>query len=92
MSDAEGSYSESQPVDVVATPPSSGYGRCGSDSDSVYWFNSSTFRKHWLNVTWEVLTMTTRDGAWSDPIGHMSQSACDSWPNGRDLTAADFGR
>ena len=92
--DAEGSYSESQPVDVVASIPPSKVARCGSDSAKIYWFDDRTtnYRKHWLNVTWEVVAMTTFNEAWRDPIGHMSQSACDSWPNGRDLTAADFGR
>ena len=83
------SESESLPVDVVATPPPSQYGHCGSDR--VYWFDSTKLRKHWLNMPGEEATAIF-GRAWWDTIGHMSQSECDSWPDGRDLTTADFDR
>ena len=84
-----GSDIGSFPVNVVATPPSTNYGRCGSDRIRVYWFDRSTFHKHWLNMTWEEAVATI--SGWGEGlIGHLSQSACNTWTTGGALTTANY--
>ena len=70
---------------VVLTPPSSQYARCGSDANKVYWFDRSNYQKRHIDITGEQATAIF-GLAWWDTIGHMSQSACDSWPTGNRLT------
>ena len=88
-SNAYGRDSDSDRVNVVATPPSTNYGRCGSDRIRVYWFDRSTFHKHWLNMTWEEAVATI--SGWGEGlIGHLSQSACNTWTTGGALTTANY--
>lgn len=92
VSNGGGSDTRSVTVHVaanVARVPSSGYGRCGSDGIRVYWFNPRNSTKHWINVTGEQAT-SVFGLPWWDTIGHMSQSDCDSWPTGRNLTMSDL--
>ena len=70
---------------VVLTAPSSGYARCGSDAIKVYWFDRTNYQKRHLDITGEQATAIF-GRAWWNTIGHMSQSACDSWPTGSPLT------
>ena len=85
---AGGSDSDSIPVDVLAWPAPT-YGRCGSDGIRVYWFNSSGYDKRWLNMTWE--DVAARVPGWGEHmIGHMSQSACNSWPNGPEVHTGNW--
>ena len=88
-SNAGGSDSDSLPVNVLATPPSSNYARCGSDNIRVYWFDRSNYSKHWLNMTGDEAT-TIFGSSWWNTIGHMSQGACNSWPTGRNLGPGDY--
>ena len=85
-----GGSDESGPINfqVVATPAPT-YGRCGSDRIRVYWFNSSGYDKRWLNMDWA--DVAARVPGWGEHmIGHMSQSACNSWPNGPDVTTSTW--
>ena len=87
-SNAGGSDSDSIRVDVLASPAPT-YGRCGSDGIRVYWFNSSGYDKRWLNMDWE--DVAARVSGWGEHmIGHMSQSACDSWPNGPEVNTGNW--
>ena len=70
---------------VVLTAPSSGYARCGSDTNKVYWFDRTNYQKRHIDITGEQATAIF-GRAWWNTIGHMSQSACDSWPTGPALT------
>ena len=80
-----GSGSNSLPVDVVADPEGWTYARCGSDTIRVYWFSSTNLTKHWLNMTWEEVTI--RVPGWGEHlIGRLSQAECNSWPDGRVVT------
>ena len=80
-----GSGSNSLPVDVLADPEGWTYARCGSDARKVYWFNSTNLSKHWLDMTWEEVSI--RVPGWGEHwIGRLSQAKCDSWPDGRDIT------
>ena len=72
-------------IRVADTPPPSLYGRCGSDGIRVYWFDRSSYQKRHIDITGEQATAIF-GRAWWDTIGHMSQSACDSWPTGPALT------
>lgn len=89
VSNDGGSDSDSVNVQVVATPPSSTYGRCGSDAIRVYWFDRTNLNKHHVNLTGEEATRILGASWWST-IGSLSQSACDSWPTGAALTAANY--
>ena len=88
-SNAGGSDSDSATVRLVATPPASQYGRCGSDRIKVYWFDQRNFRKHHVNLTGEEATRIL-GASWWATIGHLSQPACDSWPTGAPVTAANY--
>ena len=46
-----GSDSDSHPVDVLATPPSTALAQCGSDETSVYYFETASYTKHQLRLT-----------------------------------------
>ena len=70
---------------VVLTAPSSGYARCGSDEIKVYWFDRTNYQKRHIDITGEQATAIF-GMPWWQTIGHMSQSACDSWPTGPALT------
>ena len=88
-SNAGGSDSDSTTVRLVATPPASQYSRCGSDTIKVYWFDRTNFRKHHVNLTGEEATRIL-GASWWATIGHLSQPACDSWPIGAPVTAANY--
>ena len=89
VSNSGGSDSDSTRVQVVATPPSTLYGRCGSDATRVYYFERATYTKRHLNMTWE--EVAARVPGWGEHmIGHMSQSACNSWPTGLDVTTSNW--
>lgn len=88
-SNAGGSDSDSATVRLVATPPHSQYGRCGSDTIKVYWFDRRNFRKHHVNLTGEEATRIL-GASWWATIGHLSQPACDSWPTGLPVTAENY--
>ena len=79
------SGSDSLPVDVLADPEGWTYARCGSDRIKVYWFNSTNLTKHWLDMTWEEVSI--RVPGWGEHwIGRLSQAKCNSWPDGRVIT------
>ena len=88
-SNAGGSDSDSATVHLVAAPPHSQYGRCGSDTIKVYWFDRRNFRKHHVNLTGEEATRILGPDWWAT-IGHLSQPACDSWPTGAPVTAENY--
>ena len=88
-SNAGGIDSDSTTVRLVATPPHSQYGRCGSDTIKVYWFDRTNFRKHHVNLTGEEATRILGPSWWAT-IGHLSQPACDSWPTGAPVTAENY--
>ena len=85
VSNSAGSANASVIIRVVAVPPSSQYARCGSDAIKVYWFDRTNYQKRHLDITGDQATAIF-GLAWWNTIGHMSQSACDSWPTGSRLT------
>ena len=79
----------SDPPVVDSMAQFGGFGRCGSDEISVYWFDATVGTKHRLSMTWK--EVTERIPRWDDlPFHHLSRSTCDSWPTGLDLTADDW--
>ena len=46
-----GSDSDSHPVDVLATPPSTALAQCGSDATNVYYFETASYTKRQLRMT-----------------------------------------
>ena len=76
-------------MQLVAVSPSSPYSRCGSDRIRVYWFDRDNFRKHHVNLTGDEATRILGPRWWAT-IGHLTQPACDSWPTGLPLTAANY--
>ena len=87
-SNAGGSDTDSLPVDVVASTTYT-YARCGSDTIKVYYFETATLTKRHLNMTWE--EVAARVPGWGEHmIGHLSQSACNSWPTGTDVTTGNW--
>ena len=89
VSNQAGSASASIKVDVVSSPPSTGYARCGSDSQSVYYFDTASYTKRHLRMAWE--EVAARVYNWGEHmIDHLSQEACNSWPTGIDVTASNW--
>ena len=89
VSNAGGSAIARVSVRVVPPPPSTQYGRCGSDRIRVYYFERWSYTKRWLNMTWE--EVSARVSGWGEHmIGYMSQSDCNSWPNGTNLTTSNW--
>ena len=65
-----GSDSDSHPVDVLATPPSTALARCGSDATNVYYFETASYTKHQLRLG----AAPNRD-AWADTDADDALSA-----------------
>ena len=60
---------------------SSGFGRCGSDDVSVYWFNATTHTRHRLDVTGSQATELF-GASWWGSIVMLTASECDTWETG----------
>ncbi len=89
VSNAGGSARAEVTVRVVPPPPSTQYGRCGSDRIRVYYFERWSYTKRWLNMTWD--EVAARVSGWGEHmIGHMSQTNCNLWPNGTNLTTSNW--
>ena len=61
--------------------PPIGFGRCGDDGRSVYYFNTSAGTRHHLSITWEAAQRIFP--GWSERwIGWLSQADCNRWTLG----------
>ena len=68
--------------DTLPPPPPIGFGRCGNDGRSVYYFNTSAGTRHHLNISWEAAQRIFP--GWSERwIGWLSQADCNRWTLGR---------
>ena len=89
VSNQAGSASASIKVDVISSPPSTGYARCGSDLEKVYYFDAASYTKHHLKMAWGEAAARVHD--WGDHmIDHLSQEACDSWQTGNAFTPSNW--
>ena len=67
---------------TLPPPPPIGFGRCGDDGRSVYYFNTSAGTRHHLSITWEAAQRIFP--GWSERwIGWLSQADCNQWTLGR---------
>ena len=65
-----GSDSDSHPVDVLATPPSTALAQCGSDATNVYYFETASYTKRQLRMTQgETAFLAPPSGAEPPPLG-----------------------
>lgn len=89
VSNQAGSASASVEVNVVSSPPSTGYARCGSDLEKVYYFDAASYTKRHLNMAWEEAAARVHD--WGEHvIGHLTLEACNSWLTGIPFTTSNW--
>ena len=85
VTDRAGDRASSRTVTVQVTSrrtvPGFGFGRCGNDRTSVYYFNESAGTRHHLAVGWDVAQRIFP--GWSERwIGWLSQADCNRWTLG----------
>ena len=63
-------------------PTGHGFGRCGNDGRSVYYFNRGASTRHHLDISWEAAQRIFP--GWGESwIGWLSQADCNRWTLGR---------